>query len=161
LEPGVKRWGIHQPLSIQILAAFGVSMILILLGFLAKVSLVNWTLPADWIENAQTAASEAEPINPTDLTSLVSNSAAFFGLCLGGILMAKRGGFNASGENWQLILRYLIGIVGVLIFWYGLKVVFPSGDDLLALILRYVRYGLVGFWVTGAAPWVFYRLKLA
>jgi hypothetical protein len=75
--------------------------------------------------------------------------------------MAKRGGFNAAGANWQLILRYIVGIIGLLIFWAGLKAIFPSGDDLLAMFLRYLRYGLVGFWVTGAAPWVFYRLKLA
>jgi len=49
----------------------------------------------------------------------------------------------------------------LLILWAGLKLIFPSGDDWLALILRYVRYGLVGFWVTGLAPLVFYRLKLA
>jgi membrane-associated phospholipid phosphatase len=161
LEPGIKRWGSQQRMSTQIVAAFGVSMILILLGVIARVSLGSWILPTEWVENAQAAAPEAELINPTDLTGLVSNSAAFFGLILGGILMAKRGGFSAAGENWQLVLRYITGIIGVLILWAGLKIIFPSGDDWLALILRYVRYGLVGFWVTGLAPWVFYRLKLA
>jgi hypothetical protein len=28
------------------------------------------------------------------------------------------------------------------------------------LILRYLRYTLVGFWVTGGAPWLFARLGL-
>jgi membrane-associated phospholipid phosphatase len=161
LEPGVKRWGSQRRMGIQILAAFGFSIALILLGGIAKMSLANWTIPIEWIENAKAAAPEAEPINPTDITGLVSNSATFFGLILGGILMAKRGGFNAAGANWQLILRYIVGIIGLLIFWAGLKAIFPSGDDLLALFLRYLRYGLVGFWVSGAAPWVFYRLKLA
>jgi membrane-associated phospholipid phosphatase len=159
MEPIVKQWGRRQPMTIQILAAFGISVVLILLGVIAKMSLANWTLPPEWVENAKAAAPEAEPINPMDLSGVVTSSAVLFGLLMGIILVTKRGSINTAGEPWQLILRYIIGIIGLLIIWAGLKVVFPTGEDLLSIILRYVRYGLVGFWVTGAAPWLFYQFK--
>jgi membrane-associated phospholipid phosphatase len=161
LEPTIKAW--LKPLhpGWQVGIAFTASLVLILLGVIARASLGDWVLPADWAANASAATPEAEPINPTDLTGLVSNSAAFFGLCLGAVLMAQRGGFKPEGKTWQLGLRYLVGIVGILVLWAGLREIFPGGEDWLSLILRYVRYGLVGFWVTGGAPWVFYKLRLA
>ena len=42
----------------------------------------------------------------------------------------------------------------------GLGEIFPRGDGLLVYSLRFLRYALVGWWVTGGAPWVFMRFKL-
>jgi hypothetical protein len=39
--------------------------------------------------------------------------------------------------------------------------VFPDGENLLAYSLRYLRYALIGFWIAGLAPLVFFKLKLA
>ena len=58
-------------------------------------------------------------------------------------------------------MRFLLGVVGVLIIRYGLKFVFPDGDTVPAYFFRYLRYAVIGFWVTGGAPWAFIRLKLA
>ena len=58
-------------------------------------------------------------------------------------------------------LRYLIGLVGILIFWFGLGAIFPRQEEIISYVLRYFRYVLVGFWVSGGAPWVFLRFKLA
>jgi len=99
------------------------------------------------------------------LTGVVSNAGTFFGLALGAIMLLKSGGYNAHGTWWQLLVRYLFGLVGVLLFWKGLDVVFsalaPDDATLLAFLLRYLRYGMVGFWVAGLAPRIFIRLKLA
>jgi uncharacterized membrane protein YGL010W len=58
-----------------------------------------------------------------------------------------------------------VGAVGILIFYVGLDVLFgliaPDGEALLPFILRYIRYTLVGAWVSAGAPWIFVRLKLA
>lgn len=160
LEPRIKGWIMSMNPGRQIMIAFAASLILILLGVIARISLGGWVLPPEWVANASAAAPEAEPINPTDLTGLVSNSAAFFGLCLGAIVIRLLGGYEAKGKSWQLILRYIVGIIGVLILWAGLRAIFPGGEDWLSMVLRYVRYGLVGFWVTGGAPWVFIKSKL-
>ena len=82
-------------------------------------------------------------------------------MLLGAAWLRHLGGFEEKGAWWKLVLRYLLGVAGVLAIRYGLKFIFPEGESLLALSLRYVRYTFIGFWVTGAAPWAFLRLKLA
>jgi hypothetical protein len=52
-------------------------------------------------------------------------------------------------------------VIGLLILWFGLGLVFPRGESILPYILRYLRYVLVGFWVSGGAPWIFYKFNLA
>jgi len=37
----------------------------------------------------------------------------------------------------------------------------PDAEALLPYILRYIRYTLVGAWVSAGAPWLFVRLRLA
>lgn len=161
LEPRVKRSLNSLPAFQQTAIALAFSLILIVMGLAVRLSLVHWELPAAWVANAQAANPDAEPINPTDISGLVSNSGVFFGLCLGAIFISRYRGFKAQGENGQLILRYLIGTAVILLLWAGLRAIFPGGEDLLSQVLRYVRYGLVGFWVSGGAPWVFKKLKLA
>ena len=161
LEPAVKQWIFPLSPQKQAALALAASFTLILLGLIARVSLANWDIPAEWVANAQAATPDAEPINPVDLSGLVSNSAVFFGLCLGAIYISRYGGFKAEGKGGQLILRYLMGTAGILILWAGLRAIFPGGEDALSQVLRYIRYGLVGFWVSGGAPWVFKKLNLA
>jgi uncharacterized membrane protein len=57
-------------------------------------------------------------------------------------------------------IRYVIGLIGVLILYLGLGMIFPRGDGLIFYLLRYIRYALIGLWVAGGAPWVFVRFKL-
>jgi uncharacterized membrane protein YGL010W len=79
--------------------------------------------------------------------------------------MNRLGGFNAGGAVWKRILRFVLGLVGVLVFYLGLDLLFgliaPDAQTLLPFVLRYVRYTLVGAWVSFGAPWLFIRLKLA
>jgi hypothetical protein len=58
-------------------------------------------------------------------------------------------------------LRYLLGIAGVFIIRYRLKFIFPAGENVLAYFFGYLRYTVIGCWITGGAPWIFIRLKLA
>jgi hypothetical protein len=69
--------------------------------------------------------------------------------------------FKPKGLWWKLILRYLLGLAGVFIIRYELKYIFPSGENALAYSFGYPRYKVIGFWVTGGAPWIFIRVKLA
>jgi uncharacterized membrane protein YGL010W len=67
---------------------------------------------------------------------------------------------NAGGQPAQVV-----GIVGILVFYVGLDVLFgliaPDAEAVLPYILRYIRYALVGAWVSAGAPWTFVRLKLS
>jgi hypothetical protein len=50
--------------------------------------------------------------------------------------------------------------MGIIVLWFGLGLIFPEGEAVVALILRYIRYSLVGFWVTAGAPWLFFHFNL-
>jgi hypothetical protein len=59
----------------------------------------------------------------------------------------------------------MLGLIGVIVFYIGLKVLFgllvPDEETLLSYILRYARYVLVGAWISAGAPWFFIKLGLA
>jgi membrane-associated phospholipid phosphatase len=161
IEKPILTWLTSFKPGKQYAVVFGASIFLIFLGYLAKLSLAIWSLPLEWVQNASITAPEADPITPLSLSGLISNAGAFFGLAAGAIWLWRQGGFNAGGPIVRRILRYLIGVIGIIILWLGLRSVFPGGDSMLAYTLRYLRYGMIGFWLTGLGPRLFIRLNLA
>lgn len=160
-EERVLIWFREHSIATQLWIAFIFSITLILLGWLVILALSSWQLPDIWRELALKKFPDADPLNPIALSVIVSNAAVFFGLAAGGILLENQGGYDAKGLIWKRVLRFVIGILGVLVFWYGLGEIFPRGEYLTALVLRYLRYGLIGLWVAGLAPMMFIRLRLA
>lgn len=148
-------------LPYQIFIVFLLSIALILIAILALLSLGSWTVPQEWIDNAAAAAPDADPIDPLSIAGIISNAAVFFGLASGALWLFSRDGFKTDGSWWQLLLRYALGLIGVIILWFGLDQIFPDGKDFLSYSLRYLRYALVGVWVSGLAPALFIRLGLA
>lgn len=142
----------------QISLACAVSLGMILLAALIVFLSRDFVIPAEWVANATRNGGE-EP-NPLILTGIVTSMGTLFGLLAGVAWLAPRGGFQASGPAWKRALRYAVGLVGVAVFYIGLKLVFPDGEDLVALVFRYIRYALVGAWVSAGAPWVFNKTKL-
>ena len=104
--------------------------------------------------------SGGDKIDPVSLSGAITPAATLFGLAVGLAWMALQGGFQATGSVTQRSLRYILGVIGILILWFGLGQVFPRGEFLLSYVLRYVRYVLVGFWVSGGAPWLFKKVNL-
>ena len=155
------KW--FKPLNrpLQLLLALAGSFALILLNVLARSTLSGWSIPQDWISNAL-KAFPAQAINPLSINSAFSNAGAFFGLAAGAILIqSSKGGFDAGGPFWKRIVRYSIGLVGIIVIYFGLSALFPHGEDVTSQALRYTRYAMVGFWVTYLAPALFLSLKLA
>lgn len=68
--------------------------------------------------------------------------------------------FNARGPWRQRTLRFLIGGVIVIALYLGLKMVFPGEESAVYLVFRFLRFGLIGMWVSLGAPWVFRLLRL-
>lgn len=93
--------------------------------------------------------------------------AAVATLCCGiiGVMMERaRVRFEVGGALQQRALRYVVGVIVLFLLWRGLKMVFGLFTDegtTLYLILRGIRYGLLGLWVTWGAPALFVRLRLA
>lgn len=159
LEAPISDWIKRQSRWKQFVVSLAGSIIILLIGNLVLWGLSDWTIPQAWLENAtRHLTPEPDPLSRNGITTLAG---LFFGLASGLILIAEKGGFSARGPLAKRALRYILGMVGTLIFWSGLKAIFPSGEELLPQILRYVRYALTGFWVTGLAPLAFRALKLA
>ena len=136
----------------QIAIAFLASIVVILLGMAALA--IGPVLPAEW---EQAAAQGGEVVDPRSLEGMIASAGALFGLGAGGALLFAWDGFSASGDWWRRILRYLVGVVGVAVIYFGLKAVFP--DDVQ--VLRYLRYALATFWVAYLAPRTFVWMRLA
>ena len=63
---------------------------------------------------------------------------------------------------WQRGLRFLVGLVVVAIFYLGPRLILPEGMAYgVEVLLRFVRYALVGWATAFLCPWLFVRLKLA
>ena len=95
------------------------------------------------------------------LSDVATVAGLFFGMLVGVVWMAGQGGFEPKGLWWKPVLRYLLGIAIVLFIRSGLKIIFPSGENALAYFFGYLRYMVIGFWVTGGAPWIFILANLA
>ena len=63
--------------------------------------------------------------------------------------------FKVDGSTGLRILRYLVGMVGLIGILIGLKKVLPAGD-----IFRFSRYLLTGIWAVWAYPLLGKKLKL-
>lgn len=157
-EP-VSHWAEGKSLSTQILAAFLGSLALIFFAGMAAWAFRDWQMPAGWIQNAGRAGGEAP--HPFALGGIISSAATLFGIFAGLAWINTQGGFQASGNAIQRFLRYLVGMIGLSVFYLGLKLIFPSGEDFIAYLFRYIRYALVGFWVSGGAPFMFFKSNLA
>ena len=153
-------WLKTKSLGMQVAMAFGLSAFMVLVSAVAFFWLQGLTFPSAWIENAMKAGALEAP-NPLSLDNPISSAGAMFGLLAGLAWTHSRGGFSAEGPVRLRAARYGLGLVGLLILWYGLGLVFPRDNSLIALVLRYLRYSLVGAWITAGAPFVFLRFRLA
>jgi len=142
----------------QILTAFLSSLVLILLTLIPYfcLKITNWQLPPAWAEYGKNAVS---------LSGTVTTAGTLFGLLTGLVWLNQRGGFDAGGSLWIRALRYIPGIVGLFVLYFGLKVIFglitTNAEGMLPYFLRYIRYVLVGAWISAGAPWILIKMNLA
>lgn len=107
-------------------------------------------------------------VHPADMggrypseTALVSMS-ALVGLGVGAIMERRMVDFQVKGHWWRRGLRFLIGLVAVVLCYAGPKLFLPQEMvPGLESLLRFVRYALVGWVVAFFCPWLFVRVRLA
>ena len=153
----VSNWLKTKSLNQQVSIAFIISLIMIVLGIWSTAHLRGYVFPVEWTENALRAGSLP---NPASIEPIFTSAGSLFGLAAGAAWIASHGGYQTSGSIEKRVLRYVIGLIGIIILWYGLGKVFPRGETWIPLTLRYIRYSLVGLWVTAGAPWLFFHFKL-
>ena len=142
----------------QIFLALTVSLVIVLFGGLAFYGLRDYVFPQEWMTNALRAGASLPA--PVSMDATLTSAGTLFGLFVGLAWINRRGGYQVSGPARKRILALVIGWMGVLILYLGLKMVFPSGDSLSAYFFRYLRYALVGFWISGGAPGLFFHFKM-
>jgi membrane-associated phospholipid phosphatase len=161
LESGVKNWFSSKSFWVKTGVVFTYSLVVILIGAAIIAGAGDYQVPHDWLVNAHIAYPE-EPLEPLGLNSTITSAAALFGLAVGYFWVNEAGGYNAnSGKWWQRALRFVVGLIGVLVLYMGLGEIFPDQQDLTSYLLRYLRYGLIGVWISGIGPRLFIRSKLA
>ncbi len=147
------NWSKRQPARMQILLAFLASLALMTPSAVLLLRLNgNWQPPLEWAAYAGDAVSA---------NSMLTTGGTLFGLLAGVVWLEQAGRFRTQGPWWRLLLRYLLGIAGVLVIRYGLKAISPAEETFVAYLLRFLRYALIGLWLAGGAPILFVRCRLA
>ncbi|MDR3572916.1 MAG: phosphatase PAP2 family protein [Anaerolineaceae bacterium] len=145
----------------QLMVSFLSSIFLILLMTIPALGLKSWQPPALWINNSR-AAFPNVLFNPADISIAFTTAGTWLGLLVGVTwINDSYGGFTASGTEKQKSMRYLIGIVGLGILYFGMGSFFPGTANAVGYGLRFLRYALIGFWISGLGPCLFLRMKLA
>lgn len=155
LEKRVAAWFKEHSVSNQLLALVICTSLLILPALVLVPPFDPPSLPGDW------DLGVGNIVSPYSYHDLLTTAGAFFGLGLGLILLKNRGGFSSRGQVWRRIMRYIIGLVGVAVLYLGLGSIFPDKVDLISYMLRFLRYSLIGLWISWGAPVIFISLNLA
>ena len=154
-EPWILPWLNRQSGAGQIGIGFVVSITMILIGWLINLLIAPIPDPPEWAQYALLARG---------ISHYITLAGALFGTVLGYVLMRQHAAFQAKGDWWKKLLRYVLGIVGVLVIYLGLDMLFgmiAADETAFGLVLRYIRYGAVTFWTIFGAPWVFLKIRLA
>ena len=164
LEQPVGQWLSAQSLGRQIAVALGISLFMLGLGLLVHVTLSGITDPPEWSNQAAAAfpPTLGDPaIDPRSLEGLFSMAGTIFGLTVGVTMMRRYAPFSTGGVWWKRIVRFVLGLIGVIVLQVGLAALFPSEPEWIGLALRAMRYAVLMLWAVWLAPWLFLRLGLA
>ncbi len=114
----------------------------------------SWGMNPAWVERAGEVA-------PYSLDGALTVSGTWFGMLTGFVvLMEKRGKFLAGQGSWKRLVRFVVGLIGIFALYFGLGQIFPRNADLISYLLRFVRYTLIGLWVSWLGPQAFEQLGL-
>jgi membrane-associated phospholipid phosphatase len=143
-----------MPLTSLLALALLSSGLMVLLPALTKVGSSSWQPAADWV-------ARAGAIDPMNLEFSLTLAGLWFGM-LGGfaILMHQKGILQSNQGDWQKVARYFIGLIGVVVLYAGLGALFPDDMSLIGMILRYLRYTLIGLWIAWGSPILFEKIGI-
>jgi len=158
-EAPVSGWLNKKSFAVQILVSFLFGVSFILLGYIAQLSAGKWILPAEWTTLALAAGAEAP--DPFNLEGVITIAGVAFGFTAGFAWWRHKFGiYEIKCSSIKKLARYAFGLIGIVALYFGLKLVFPEEPILVGGIFRFIRYTLIGMWVTFIAPWFFRLLHL-
>lgn len=130
------------------------SALMIVLPVLVSLIFSGWQPEAAWL------LRELD-IDPFNLNWAINLSALWLGM-LGGffVLQDKKGIIQSKQGSWQKVVRFLVGLAGVLLLYFGLGALFPKDLGLLSMVLRFIRYGLIGLWISSGSVLLFEKMSI-
>jgi membrane-associated phospholipid phosphatase len=159
IEKPISLWIGKKSLTFQIITAFLVSLAIIGIGLLINAVVGNYHLPTDWINNAiSSGAGAPDPFNQEGTFTIAG---IWFGFVAGyAWLFHKKGKIIVQGSTSLRVARFAVGLAGIGVIYLGLKVIFPASPEWLGFAFRFIRYALIGLWVSALAPMLFEKLHL-
>jgi hypothetical protein len=150
--------GVHFPTDIIGGAALGIALLILWLRYGRPIEKWFCSLAVQ----RQLALAAAAPllvmaIMPSE--DVVTAAATFLGMGTGIILERRHLRFSTDGPVAARAGRFLLGGLILIGLWLGLRTAFSDLDP--ELLLRLVRYTLVGLWGAFGAPWLFLKVGLA
>lgn len=162
--PALERWAasvvVPRPRRARVAVACAGSAAVVVLSLAVWSTLAAVVDPPSWSATAAQATGGAG-IEPRSLLGSVSTWGAMVGAAVGLAIAGGVSTFDSGGPWPRRLLRFAVGLAGILVIRIGLAVVFPSGTDAAALLLRSLRYAAMGLWTVWLAPATFVRLGLA
>lgn len=152
--------GLHFPT--QVFAGWGIGIVVVMAYLALTQPIEQWlaALKLEW----QLLLAIILPLGLL-LIHPVADTIAAMAVLMGlgiGLAMAHRFVPYAVNGAWpQRAGRYVVGIIVLLAIYLGLSAVFPEEGEPLYIQLRFVRYALMGLWISYGAPWLFTRIRLA
>lgn len=152
----ISQWTKGKKIGVAVLF----SVIMLLIPILLVLVNQSWQFSPDYLDNVNRVFEGNTP-QPFSLDGVLTASGAWLGLIVGVVLVSEKIplGKIKSSLN-KKIVRFIIGLIGVMVLWAGLRLVFPSGIEIVSELLRFLRYFLIGIWISAGAPIVFKRLNL-
>ena len=157
--------GVHWPIDVFAGLLLGVAISFTVSRYLnalyddknKRIRLSLWIGSLSFAAGAITAILlNAGTIDEVAFTDLMKVFALGGGGYLGFALENKKVNFTVEEKRSKQIVRYVIGLVGILLFM-GAKVIIPES---LYAVGSFVRYTLVGLWATGLYPLIGKNLRL-
>lgn len=162
LERPVWHWFRSKNEVVQLILILLAALVPLYAGLLIWANSMTLPLPAAWMASASAAAPTGEQLaDPRAFEGFVSLAAVSLGLMLGAWQLQRQGGFQADGSTVQKTVRFALGAFGVALLFFGLDQVGVPQDQLVGQLWRFLRYGVVGYWIAFLAPRLFFSLNLA
>jgi membrane-associated phospholipid phosphatase len=152
--------GVHFPTDLLGGILLGLIVLLLFIRFedaLANI-LQNQTV---WVQIGLAIVLPFLPILIYHHPDIVSLCSTLTGLSLGIIFDNHKIGFEVTGSILRRAARYIVGIIVLIIIYFGLRRIVPAPEHILHTPLDILRYVIAGFWISGGALWLFKRINLA
>lgn len=150
----VRDWLASRSFPAKLWLVLGSTFVLMLLMLAAYWIAGSWEMDTDW-------AVRAGEVNPYSLDGVFTLGGTWMGMLGGFLWVTKRKGHFLAGEGgWRRLARFFAGMVGLFLLYFGLGQIFPRNNDFISFSLRFVRYTLIGLWVSWLGPVFFEKIGI-